>query len=72
MAVGYVRQQLDEKIPTFKLLAEWDTLKSTKCAYMLIHDDVPDISIVDGALFLPPIPPLQPGQPTLQTTKILI
>lgn len=79
MAIGYARYNLDDNIPKFKSLEEWEPMKSTKmdtcarmCQHLLSRDDAPEITVEDGQVIIPPLPPLQPGEPCLQTTKILI
>jgi len=79
MAVIFAREMTDEKledIPIFKLLSEWELLKSTKidacaqlCLHFLARDDAPDPIFEDGKLTFPPMPS---STPFTQTQKILI
>ncbi|KAF8054096.1 P-loop containing nucleoside triphosphate hydrolase protein [Lyophyllum atratum] len=68
MSVGFARLDMDDPIPVFHSLAEWDTQKSTKidtCARMVRHiltdDNAPDMIFDDGIEF-PDIPPPNPGE----------
>ena len=79
MSVGFARLNLDEEIPTFRSLEEWEGKKSTKidtcarmCQHILTRDDAMEISIKDGAVFFPPNPELAPGATVSRKTKILI
>lgn len=79
MAMGYARYNLEEKIPTFKTLAEWEKKKSTKmdacariCQHLLASDDAPEIIVEDGQICIPPLPTLEPGESHPQTLKLLI
>lgn len=79
MAIGYARYNLDEKIPKFESLEDWEPIKSTKmdvcarmCQHLLSRDDAPEITVENGQIVIPPLPSLQPGEPCSQTSKILI
>lgn len=79
MSVGFARLNLDEKIPMFGSLEEWETKKSTKidtcarmCRHMLTRDDAPEIIVKDGVVCYPPVPDPAPGTTVSRETKILI
>jgi len=79
MSVGFARLDLDEKIPTFQTLEDWEAKKSTKidtcarmCQHILTRDDAPAISVNDGAIFFPLIPIPALGNTVPRETKILI
>ncbi|KAF8057085.1 P-loop containing nucleoside triphosphate hydrolase protein, partial [Lyophyllum atratum] len=78
MSVGFARLDMDDPIPIFHSLAQWDAQKSTKidtCARMVRHiltdDNTPDMIFEDGVEY-PDIPPPNPGEKVSQETKILI
>ena len=79
MAVGYAKDSLDEDIPDFRTLEEWEKKKSTKmdlcaqiCRYTLQRDDAPEVEFKDGKAAFTALPPLSQGQIASQETRILI
>jgi hypothetical protein len=79
MCVGFARLKLEDPIPEFKTLEEWEEKKSTKidicarmCRHLLSHDDAPKMVFGNGTVVFPPVPPSQPGKKVPQTVKILI
>jgi hypothetical protein len=79
MCVCYARLNLEEAIPEFKTLKEWEQKKSTKfdtCARVSLHllsqDNAPTIYVEDGAVIFPSIPPPSDGEPVRQTLKLII
>lgn len=79
MCVGCARYNLEEKIPHFRTLKEWEEKKSTKfdtcariCQHLLARDDASEIRIDEGQVTFAESDPLQPGAAPSQTTKILI
>ncbi|KAF5345577.1 hypothetical protein D9756_011032 [Leucocoprinus leucothites] len=77
-AVGYAKEDPAEPCPTFKTLAEWEPVKSTKmdicariCSHYLTHDDVDDVKFENGqALFTPVI--MEPGKEYSRKRRIII
>lgn len=56
-AVGYAKDDPSAIWPSFETLKDWKEVKSTKmdicaqlCAHYLTHDQVEDVSFVDGCL----------------------
>jgi hypothetical protein len=79
MGAIYPRSSLQEKIPTFSSLEEWQAKKSTKvdiCARMCLHllsrDDAAPMIFSEGTVFFPETPPPAPGKAISQDSKILI
>jgi hypothetical protein len=79
MSVGFARLRLDEKIPVFNSLEEWEPVKSTKmdicakmCSHLLSSDDAPDMDFCNGTVTFPPLPTPNTGERVTQETKILI
>lgn len=79
MCVGFARLDLEETIPTFESLEQWEEQKSTKldtcariCRHLLASDNAPDILIENGNAIFPPIPPPTAGEQVSQQDKILI
>lgn len=79
MCVGYARYNLEEKIPHFPTLKDWEDKKSTKfdtcarmCQHLLARDDAPEIKIEAGEVMFPSFLPVQPGETPQRTIKILI
>lgn len=79
MCVGFARLSLEDSIPTFETLAQWEEKKSTKidvcarmCKHILTRDDAPKMKFEDGAVIFPPIPPPTPGEKISKDIKILI
>lgn len=75
----YARRNLEEPVPRFNTLEQWEEKKSTKidtcarlCRHLLTRDDAPEIEVVNGEVKFPPFPSLQPGESPQKTTKILI
>lgn len=75
----FARKNLDDEIPIFKTLEDWEKMKSTKvdtCArlaqHLLVRDDAPEIILENGTVMFPPFPNLNPGEIVKQETKILI
>lgn len=79
MCVAYAREDLDEDIPKFFTLEEWNANLPTKfdacariCKHILARDDAPDIMCFDGKLIFPEFPALEPGETPMQESKILV
>ncbi|KIJ48121.1 hypothetical protein M422DRAFT_248305 [Sphaerobolus stellatus SS14] len=63
LSVGYAMDRIEDELPTFNTLEEWEAKKSTKfdicarlCKYILSHDGVPLPHFVDGQVEFPLIP----------------
>ena len=79
MCVGFARYNLEDPIPVFKALDDWEKQKSTKidtcarmCRHLLARDDCPEMLFENGAVTFPPIPAPNPGEQVSQDVKILI
>lgn len=79
MGAIYPRLNLENNIPSFESLEDWQKQKSTKvdvCAKMCLHilsrDDAPMMEFKDGQVFFPKIPPPVPGETVSILAKILI
>ena len=79
MGATYPRLSLTDPIPRFNSLEEWDSHKSTKvdicacmCRHLLSRDDAPEMSLRDGQVIFPDIPPPTPGENVQKEIKILI
>jgi len=75
----YPRLDLNDKIPRFSTLEDWQQKMSTKvdtCAKMCLHilsrDKAPMMEFKDGQVFFPEIPPPAPGEIVSRNEKILI
>ena len=79
MCVGFAHLNLEDPIPVFKTLEEWQEQKSTKidtcacmCSHLLTCDDAPHMIFQEGTVIFPPIPPSGPREKILRDLKILI
>lgn len=79
MCVGYARRNLEEEIPHFDTLEQWEAKKSTKfdlcarmCVHLLSHDQAPEIEFDEGVAVFHPVPEVPPGAQAPMTTKVLI
>lgn len=79
MCVGFARLNLEDPIPTFESLEQWEQQKSTKldtcarmCRHLLARDDAPEMLFENGTVVFPPIPTPSPGEKVSQEDKILI
>jgi Helicase conserved C-terminal domain len=77
--VLYARRNLEEPVPHFDTLEQWEEKKSTKvdtcarlCRHLLTRDDAPEIVVVDGEVHFPPFPSLQPAESPQTTNKLII
>ncbi|KAG6903925.1 hypothetical protein DXG01_013848 [Tephrocybe rancida] len=77
--IGFARLNLEDPVPTFATLPEWELVKSTKmdtCARMTRHllsrDDAPPMIFKDGIVEYSPVPEPQPGEDVKKTKKIII
>ena len=79
MGAVYPRLDLNDPIPRFKTLEDWQQRKSTKidtAAKMILHilsrDDAPMMEFRDGEVFFPEIPPPAPGENVSRLDKVLL
>ena len=79
MGAVYPRLDLNDKIPRFKTLEDWERRKSTKvdilvkiCLHILSRDNAPMMEFKDGQVFFPEIPPPAPGEIVTRDEKIII
>jgi hypothetical protein len=79
MGATYPRLSLEDKVPRFKTLKEWEAQKSTKvdisarmCRHLLSRDDAPSMTFKDGTVIFPEVPNPMPGEEVSQKRKILI
>lgn len=76
--ITYAKSDPSSPNPRFHSLEEWATMKSTKmdtcaqiCSHYLHHDDVSDVTFVDGRAVFEDVEPFTPGLHT-RNRKILI
>ncbi|KIJ34384.1 hypothetical protein M422DRAFT_263522 [Sphaerobolus stellatus SS14] len=79
LSMGYAMDRIEDELPTFNTLEEWEAKKSTKfdicarlCKYILSHDGVPLPHFVDGQVEFPLIPEPDLSHPIMHKSKILI
>lgn len=77
--MNYARLRLQDPIPHFNTLEEWEAKKSTKidtCCRMVVHfmsrDDAPEPCVENGAVVFPPIPPELLNKPVVQLLRLII
>ncbi|KAF6745335.1 P-loop containing nucleoside triphosphate hydrolase protein, partial [Ephemerocybe angulata] len=81
MGVTFARskEDLDNDLPKFESLAEWEPVKSTKIDtlvrilhHLLSRDDAPPVLFENGAPVFPDMPPTDPENPPTKTNKIIV
>ena len=76
MCVGFAHFNLEDPIPVFKTLDNWEKQKSTKidtcarmCRHLLARDDGPEMLFENGAVTFHPIPAPNPGNQPIRVNN---